>query len=151
MISYLFHWYPLAYFLSEDINLFVEPLKNQFLSLFFRFCCFLLFIPNFLFLCFFISIILFFFPIIFFLLFLLFSLSSSSSSLFSSSFWFCYPGFFCFGLYCFPQFSGHLVIFTSPILQSISELWQAGHSIFKIILYFYLSITSISVFFLCFW
>ena len=48
-------------------------------------------------------------------------------------------------LYCFSYFFGHLVIFTSFILPSISRLWWAKHGILKITLHFCLSITSISI------
>ena len=73
--------------------------------------------------------------IVFFFICLFFCFSAFSScffsafSLVSSSFCFCYPSFLCFGLHCFPHFSGHLVILTSPILQSISGLWQASYNI----------------------
>ena len=71
------------------------------------------------------------------------------SSLVSFFFCFCYPSFSCFGLYCFLHSSDYLIIFTSSILQSISELWQASYNIPKIILYFYPLITSISILSLC--
>ena len=74
-----------------------------------------------------------------------------ASSFASSSFCFCHPDFLCFSLHCLPHSSGHLVILTFPVLQSISRLWQASHSIPKITLYFCPSITSISVLFLCLW
>ena len=64
------------------------------------------------------------------------------SSFFFSSFfiYFCHSNFSCFSLYCLPYFSRHLVIFTTPILQSISELWHASYNIPKIILHFCLPI-----------
>ena len=71
------------------------------------------------------------------------------SSLSSFFFCFCQPDFLCFDLHCFPYSSEHLVIFTSPVLQSISRLWYASHSILKLTFYFCPSITSISVLFLC--
>ena len=48
------------------MDLLIEPLRNQFLGLFFRFCYFFLFLPNFPFLCYFIYF--------YYLLLLLFSL-----------------------------------------------------------------------------
>ena len=72
---------------------------------------------------FFTSIILSFFC--FFFSFFFYSFSSCFFpffSFFSSLFCFSYPDFPYFGLHYFPHSSGHLIIFTSPILQSISEL-----------------------------
>ena len=46
-----FCWYPLTCFLSKDMNLFVEHLRNQFFGLFFKFCGVPLIIPNLLFFC----------------------------------------------------------------------------------------------------
>ena len=69
----------------------------------------------------------------------------------SSSFYFCHPDFSCFGLHCFPHSSGHLIIFTSSVFQSISRLWQANYGIPKITFHFYPPITSISVLFPCPW
>ena len=69
----------------------------------------------------------------------LFSLASHffpSSSFFSLSFCFCHSDFPCFGLYYLPHSFGHLVILTSPVLQLISGLWQASHSISKITFHF---------------
>ena len=66
--------------------------------------------------CFFFFFSFFFFPS-------LSSLFFSSSSFFSSFFYFCYPDFPCFGLHCFPYSSRHLIIFISPVFQSISGLW----------------------------
>ena len=74
-----------------------------------------------------------------------------SSSFLSVSFCFCYPNFPCFDLHYFLHSSGHLVIFTSSVLQSILELWQASHGISRIIFYFCLFITLIYVLFLCLW
>jgi len=84
----------------------------------------------------------------FFILFFIFSSSSLLfffSCFFSSFFCFYYFAFLCLNLYCLLYSSGHLIIFTSSVFQSISELWQANHSISKIILYFCLLITLISV------
>ena len=100
------------------------------------------------------SIVLSFIDFFFFFFFFPHSLSShllSFSSPFSSLFYFYQPDFPCFGLYCFPHFSGNLVILTSSVLQSISGLWHASHSIPKIMFHFYSLITSISIFFLCSW
>ena len=67
----------------------------------------------------------FFTSIIF--LFLFFSFFFCFFSFFFSfasfSFCFCYSNFSCFDLYCFLHFSGYFVIFTSPVLQSISVLF----------------------------
>ena len=88
----------------------------------------------------------------FFFSFFVFSSSFSAfSTFFSSSFYFYHPIFFCFGFYCFLYSFGHLVIFTSPIFQSISELWHISHSILKITFHFYSFITLISILSLCFW
>ena len=101
---------------------------------------------------FFTSIILFFFCFLFsFFSCFFFSHFISSSSFFFFSFCFSHPNFSCFGLYCFLYFSGHLIIFTSSVLQLISGLWWASHSISKITLYSYFSITFISVLSLCPW
>ena len=43
-------------------------------------------------------------------------------SFFCSSFHFHHPSFVCFVFYYFPYLSGYLVIFTSPVFQSILEL-----------------------------
>ena len=94
------------------------------------------------------SIIFFTFIILFFFCFF-FSHFISSSSFFFFSFCFSHPDFSYFGLYCFLHFSGHLIIFTSSVLQLISGLWWASHSISKITLYSYFSITFISVLSLC--
>ena len=75
----------------------------------------------------------------------------SASSFSSSSFCFCHSDFPCFGLYCFPHSFGHLIILTSPVLQSISGLWCASHSISKIMFHFCSLITLISVLSLCPW
>ena len=45
---------------------------------------------------------------------------------FSFSFCFCHSGFVCLVLQFFPHSFGHLVICTSPVLQSISGLWCAS-------------------------
>jgi len=89
------------------------------------------------------SLLLLFFLFLFFFFFFSFSFFCSYFSyffpffpFFSFSFCFCYPNFFYFSLYCLLYFSEHLVIFTSPALQSISGLWQASHNIPKITLYF---------------
>ena len=145
MISYFLCQHSLTCFPSKDTNLLVESLRNQFLSFFFRFCYLFLLIPNFLFFCY----LLYFhhsFPLLFFLLLLLFSLFS----FFFFSFFFCfyYPNFPCFGFHYFPHSFEHLFIFTSSVLQLISELWQASHSIPKIIFHFYLLISILS---LCPW
>ena len=75
MILQLFHWHSFTYFLSKDMNLFVEPLRNQFLTLFFELCYFFFFIQNFPLLChliYFYCLLLFWFFLLFpFLLFLL--------------------------------------------------------------------------------
>ena len=71
MIKYLLCWHSLTCFLFEDTDSFVKPLRNQFFSLFFRFFCLLLFIPNFhSSAIFFTSIVLFFFCFFFFSLLL---------------------------------------------------------------------------------
>jgi len=61
------------------------------------------------------SIILFTFIVFLFLwFFFVFSFSSCLLPFFplsSSSFYFCYPNVSCFSFYCFPYFSGYLVIF----------------------------------------
>ena len=57
--------------------------------------------------------------------------------LFFFPFYFCYSCFPLFDLYYLPHFSGYLIIFTFPILQLISELWWASHSIPKITLHFF--------------
>ena len=74
-----------------------------------------------------------------------FSSSSSSSSFFSFFFYFCNFSSPYFDLHCFPHFYGYLIIFTSPILQSISGLWCASHGISKITFHFCPPITSISI------
>jgi len=95
-------------------------------------------------------------PMLSFLFPLSFSFSAFSSIPFSlssftfSSFYFCYPDFPCFGLYCFPYLFEHLVIFTYPVFQLISGLWYVNHGIPKITFYFCLPITLISILFLCF-
>jgi len=61
----------------------------------------------------------------------------------------CHPSFLYFSLYCFLHFSGHLIIFTSLILQLILRLWQAYHGISKFTLYFCSQITLISILSLC--
>ena len=127
IIPQLLSWHLFTCFLSKDINPLVEYLRNQFLGLFFRFCHFFFFILNFPPLAtFFISIIHSFFGFFFLISFILCS--------FSLCF---YLSSFCFYHHCFPYFrfhyflqsSGHLIIFTSPILQSILESWQASHSV----------------------
>ena len=78
----------------------------------------------------------------------LFSFSSHffpASSFASSSFCFFQPDFPCTSLYCLPHSSGHLIIFTFPVLQSISGLWHASHSIPKITVHFCPPIISISI------
>ena len=70
---------------------------------------------------------------------------------FSSSFYFCYSDFSCFSLHCFSHSSRYLIIFTFSVLQSILGLWQASHSISKIIFHFCPPITSISVLSLYLW
>ena len=130
------------------MNLLVESLRNQFLGPFFRFSCFLLFIPNLPFFCY----LLYFycsFLFYFFFFFSFFFCFSSFFSLFSFSFCFYYPDFPCFDLYCFLHSFEHLIIFTSPVLQSISRLWWTSHGIPKITLYFCPPITLISIFSLC--
>ena len=124
MILYFLYWYWLTHLLFKDIEPFMEPLKNQFLGLFLGLCCFLLFISDLPFLCY---LLYFYYSLLFFCFFFLFSsflfsfcCCFSSSSFFSFFFCFCHPDFPCFGLHCFPHFSEHLVIFTSPVLQSIS-------------------------------
>ena len=109
MIPHLLHQYPLTYLLPKDINPLVESLRNQFLSIFFRFCYFFFPIPNLLFFCHLLHFhhSLSFWSFLFIFLFLLFLLSLLSFFFFfSSSFCFCYPGFFCFSLHCFPHLSG---------------------------------------------
>ena len=49
--THLLYQYPLPCFLFKDMDLFIEPLRNQFLSLFLRFCYFLLFVSNITFFC----------------------------------------------------------------------------------------------------
>jgi len=93
---------------------------------------------------FFTFIILSFFGFFFSFFFCFFSCFFPSFS-FLSSFFFSYPNFLYFGLYCFSHSSEYLVIFTSPILQSISELWQVSYNILKITFYFCSPITSISI------
>ena len=114
MISYLFCWYVLTYFLFKNIEL----LRNQFLGLFFRFHYFFFLIPNFLFFCYFLY---FHYSLIFwsfsFLLFFLY--------LFFPSFYFCYSGFLCFSLYYFPHFFRHsfiLLFLFSSQSQDYSKL-----------------------------
>ena len=73
------------------------------------------------------SATLFTFIVFFFFCFFFFYSTFSSyffptSSFTSSSFCFCHSSFLCFGLHCFPHFSRHLIILTSPIFQSISGL-----------------------------
>ena len=81
------------------------------------------------------SILLLSFLLLLFFLFLFFFFFFSSSffcsyfsyffpffPFFSSSFCFCYSNFLYFSLYYLLYFSEHLVIFTSPALQSISGL-----------------------------
>ena len=87
------------------------------------------------------TIVLFFLGFFFFFLsFSFFCFFSSllfiSFSFFFSSFYFYHSDFSCFGLYYLLHSSEHLVIFTSPVFQSISELQQASHNIPKITLYF---------------
>ena len=82
------------------------------------------------------------------------SISSSTVSFLNSffysfSFCFCYSGFVCFVFHYFPHSSGHLVIFTSPVFQSISRSWHANHGISNITLYFCPPIMSIFVLSLC--
>ena len=69
------------------------------------------------------------------------------SFLFFSSFCFYHPDFPYFSLYCLPHFTEHLVIFTSSVLQLISELWYASHIISKITLHFCLPIIFFSIFY----
>ena len=70
---------------------------------------------------------------------------------FFSSFSFCFyqSNLLYLGLYCFPHSSRYLVIFTFSVLQSISGLWWANHSIPKIMFHFCPSIMFISIFSLC--
>ena len=68
MVSQLLNWYSLTCFLSKDMDLLVESLRNQFLNLFFRLCCFLFLILNLLLFCHF----LYFYCSILFCFFLLF-------------------------------------------------------------------------------
>ena len=94
-----------------------------------------------------------FFPSITFSFFCFFCFSFSScffsaSSFASFYFCFCHSSFSCFGLHCLLYSSGHLIIFTSPVFQSISGLWRASHSIPKITIHFCPLIMSISVLFL---
>ena len=110
-------------------------MRNQFLSLFFRLFCLIFFISNFPFLCYLfyfhyplLSWLFLLFSFFLLLLFLLFSFLFLFLFL-SSSFYFYYPNFLYFSLYCLPHFLGYLVIFTSPIVQSISELWQTSYGI----------------------
>ena len=118
---------------------FVEPLRNQFLGLFFRFCHFLLLISNLLFLCHLLYfhhswLFFFFFSFSFFCFFT--SHFFLSFFFFSSSLCFFYPNFPCFGLYCFSHSSRHLIIIISSVLQLILGLWHTSHRILKITLYF---------------
>ena len=83
---------------SKDIDLLIKSLRNQFLGLFFRFCCLFLLIPNFLFFCYLLYCCYF---LLFFLLF----------SLFSSFFYFYYTDFLYFSFHCLPHSSRHLIIF----------------------------------------
>ena len=69
------------------------------------------------------SIVLSLFSFFFFCFSAFSSLFFPASSFASSSFCFCHHSFPCFGLHCFPHSSEHLVILTSPVLQSISGLW----------------------------
>ena len=71
------------------------------------------------------SVTLFTFIILSFFCFFFFSsfFCSFSSCFFSFFFYFCYFGFPCFGIHCFSHSFRHLIIFISPILQSISGLW----------------------------
>ena len=117
-ITMLLCWYSLTCFLSEDMNLLVEFLRYQFFSLF----QILLLFPHYS------KSLIFLLPSLFpsfypFLAFFYSFFYSLSSCFFSSSFCFCYSSFPYFSLHCFPHFSRHLIIFTSPILQSISGLW----------------------------
>ena len=82
---------------------------------------------------FFTSIVLSFFGFFFSFIFCsFFSCFFSFSSFLSSSFCFYHSNFYCFGLHSFLHFSGYLITFTSPVLQSISGLWQASHNISKL-------------------
>ena len=95
---------------------------------------------------FFTSIVFSFFCFFFFL----FSFCFLPASYFASSF-FCFsqPNLPCFGLHYFPYSSGHLIIFTSSVLQSISGLWCASHGIPRITVHFCPLIISISILSLC--
>ena len=72
-------------------------------------------------------------------------LNSLILSLYFFFFYFCHPGFFFFIFHYFLHSLEYVIIFTSLIFQSISELWHANYSIPKITLYFSSPITSISV------
>ena len=110
MIPYLPCQHLLTCFLSKDINILVKSSRNKFLSFFFRFCCFLLLILDFLLLCY----LLYFHYSFFFVFF--FSSCFFPSSFFFSSFCFYHPSFPYFGLHCFLCFSRYLVIFTFLVL-----------------------------------
>ena len=88
-------------------------------------------------------------PFFCFFFFFFSSFFFSASSFASSFFCFSYPDFSCTGLHCFPHSSGHLVILTSPVFQSISGLWHASHGIPKITPHFCPPITSISILSMC--
>ena len=107
MITQLLYWHPLTCFLSKDINLLVEFLRNQFLSLFLKFCCFFFLVLNFLFLYQFLYFYYFFFNSFYFC-------SFSYFFFFSSSFCFCYCNFLCFGLHCFLYSSSVICKSTCP-------------------------------------
>ena len=78
MISHLLCQHPLTCFFSKDMDLSMKPLKNQFLDLFFRYCCFFFLIPNLLFFCYFLYL---YYSFVFFSI----SLFSASSLLPSAS------------------------------------------------------------------
>ena len=91
MIPHLIHQHSLACLLSKNMNLLMEPLKNQFLDLFLRFCYFFLLILNLPFFCYLLH---FYYSILFYFIFFLssllsllisFSLPPSSLSLFIST------------------------------------------------------------------
>ena len=135
--------HPFRLLLFKHLYLLMESLWYQLLCFLLRLCCFFFFISYLPFFCYFSYFHCF--PLFLFLLPLLFPTSSSVSSFFCFS----HPDFSCTGLYCFPHSFGHLIILTSPVLQSISELWRASHGIPKITFYFCPPITSISVLSLC--
>ena len=117
MISQLFCQYSLTFSFSKDIDLFTEPLRNQFLNIFLRFCYLFLFIPNFLFFCYLLHL---HFPFLF-LVFSSFFLFSALSLLTFSPFLLFSLLFSIFATLTFSAYHTLLGISSSSLLLSSSQ------------------------------